>query len=363
MRVIFITNLYPSDKEPYKGSFVKNIYDEFCKLGINVHVVKLEYYGKSKWFKLLAFFSFYLKSFFSALFSKSEDVYYIHYASHASLGVLLAGFFRRLNIVTNVHGSDVVPEESNGRILSTVKCFISKAILVRSNCVVSPSSYFKGIIHNKYNISLNSIFVSPSGGVNCSVFTPNESNFNAPNITFGYVGRLEKDKGIFDLIDCYIGLLEANSNVNLIIVGAGSCYYKVKKIIDNYESIELHKGKTQHELANIYNAIDYLVFPSCRRSESLGLVPIEAMMCGTPVISSTIGATKDYIRDQLAYFSFESGNKTELLMSLHKALLIDPDEYQKLVSLGCEISQEYESKKVINDLVSFFKFNFDKGSS
>lgn len=357
MKVIFITNLYPSEKEPYKGSFVKNIYDEFANLGVDVHLVKLEHFGKSKWLKLLAFFSFYVKSFFSALFSKNGDVFYIHYASHSSLGILLAGFFRRLKIVTNVHGSDVVPEMSNGKILSSIKCFISQAILSKSNYVISPSNYFKQMIHDKYNVKSSKIFVSPSGGVNSSIFYPQVIPQVNENVRFGYIGRIEEAKGFFDLLSAYFELLKSHKNISLTVIGSGSGYETAQKISEKIESIKLSHGLPQAKLAELYSSFDYLVFPS--HHESLGLVPIEAMMCGTPVISSTIGATSDYIRDGLTSLSFAPGNRVELLKSLNKTFLIDPEKYEELASLGIRIAQEYESKKVVNELFYFFSKKFD----
>jgi len=356
MRVTFITNLYPSEKEPYKGSFVKNIYDEFSSLGVDVHLIKLESLGKSKWLKLLAFFSFYVRSFFSALFAKNGDVFYIHYASHSSLGILFASFFRQLNIVTNVHGSDVLPGVYYGKYSSAVNCFLSGLILAKSAMVISPSQYFKKIIHDKYNLKSNMIFVSPSGGVNSSIFYPQDIIQVGENIRFGYIGRVEEAKGFFDLLSAYTELLKSHKDVSLTVIGSGSGYEAAQKISKKIESIELCHGLTQTKLAEQYSSFDYLIFPS--HHESLGLVPIEAMMCGTPVISSTIGATNDYIRDKLTYLSFEPGNKTALLTSLNKALLIDSKEYQELVSLGCNIAKEYESTKVINNLISFFKDKF-----
>ncbi|MFT6926882.1 MAG: glycosyltransferase involved in cell wall biosynthesis [Psychromonas sp.] len=359
MKVIFVSNLYPSEKEPYKGSFVKNIYNEFSNLGTDVCLIRLEHFGLSKWLKIASFLSFYIKSFFAALFSKNGDVFYIHYTSHSSLGVLFASLFKKINIVANVHGSDIIPEISNGKILASIKRYISKMILSRSDYVISPSGYFKETLHKEYNIDLSTIFVSPSGGVNNSIFEPQKNSFDPQNITFGYVGRLEEDKGIFDLIDCYIVLSAINPNINLIIVGSGSAHARVQNITRHQPTIELYRGRSQPELAGIYNSIDYLVFPSCRKSESLGLVPIEAMMCGTPVISSRIGATGDYIKDELKDLSFDSGNKEQLLECMKKAISLDKIYYNELASLSQKIANEFKSDKVISDLLNFFKNKFN----
>lgn len=111
-------------------------------------------------------------------------------------------------------------------------------------------------------------------------------------------------------------------------------------------------------MADIYNSIDYLVFPSCRKSESLGLVPIEAMMCGTPVISSKIGATGDYIKEGLMAFSFEPSSNVELLECMKKAMALDNKSYNELSSLSQKIAYDFRSDKVVLQLLNFFKNQF-----
>jgi glycosyltransferase involved in cell wall biosynthesis len=357
LKVVFITNLYPSKEMPYKGSFVKNIYDGFSNSGIDVSLIKLEYVGMSKWVKLLSFINFYVKSFFAALFAKEGHIFYIHYASHSSLGVLLASIFRELKIVTNVHGSDVLPEVSHGKYSSRINYTLSKFILYKSTMIVSPSEYFKSILHDKYNVSQNSIFVSPSGGVDNAIFHPQNTPPINQDIKFGYIGRIEAAKGIFDLLTAYIDLLKLHSNISLTVIGSGSAYKKVDRMTKKINSINLIHGLPQNELVEYYSSFDYFIFPS--HHESLGLAPIESLMCGTPVICSAIGAAKYYIKEDLSSFSFQPGNSDELLTSLNKAVLTNSKRYSELVSLGCCIAREYESKKVIDELISSFKDRFD----
>ena len=54
----------------------------------------------------------------------------------------------------------------------------------------------------------------------------------------------------------------------------------------------------QEYLVNIYNSLDIFVFPTYRKSESLGLVGLEAMACETLVIASNNYGPTDYIKDK-----------------------------------------------------------------
>lgn len=357
-KLTFVTNLYPSENEPYKGSFIKNIFMGFRRLGVDAQLIKLEYIGYSKYLKILSYMFFYTKSFISALSSKKGDVFYIHYVSHSSLGILFASFFRKLNIVANVHGTDVLPEVSHGKYSSLINVTLSKLILHRSSIIIFPSEYFKGIITEKYNICSITTYVSPSGGVDGSIFYPFKKNkIENEVVNFGYIGRIEEAKGVNDLLVSYVELLKTSSNVMLTIIGSGSGYEKAKILASGMDSIKVIPGLAQSLLAERYSRFDYLIFPS--HHESLGLVPIEAMMCGIPVITSRIGAVNSYIKDELISFSFEPGNKIELLKVMKKAIVLDNVSYSKLCSLSLDIADDFKSDKVIVNLLGLFKNKFN----
>lgn len=64
----------------------------------------------------------------------------------------------------------------------------------------------------------------------------------------------------------------------------------------------------QEELVSIYNVSDAFIFPTRREGESLGLVAIEAMACGTPVIASDFAAPKYYVQEDVILISFSLMN-------------------------------------------------------
>lgn len=114
----------------------------------------------------------------------------------------------------------------------------------------------------------------------------------------GYVGRIDSDKGWEDLIYAFENLLnEQNFNhLKLLMVGEGLEVKKRDELLKELnlsDRVIIQKNMTHKELSEIYNKIDVLVFPSKR--ESLGLVGVEAMACGTPVIGSNIGGIKSYL--------------------------------------------------------------------
>ncbi|WP_131826276.1 glycosyltransferase family 4 protein, partial [Salinivibrio sp. PR932] len=216
-----------------------------------------------------------------------------------------------------------------------------------SSVVVSPSNYFKDILVSHYKVPKDKIVVSPSGGVDSGVF--HSQIDSVKRYTFGYVGRIEKNKGIDDLIEAFKLVKELNYNYSLLIVGSGSYVSELREIVNSMVGVTFIEGMSQNELVDVYNTISFLVFPSKLR-ESLGLIPIEAMMCGTPVLSSRIGATHDYIVSDMCEYSFEPGSIEGLKASLLKAAGASKDEYECLSQLASKIAKKYESDRVIKEL-------------
>ena len=86
---------------------------------------------------------------------KKYDIIYIHYASHSAAPVLIANKLRKLNIYTNVHGSDVVPENASQEKMQKY----TKEILKLSSKIIVPSEYFKKLVSEKYHIDKNKIHI------------------------------------------------------------------------------------------------------------------------------------------------------------------------------------------------------------
>jgi glycosyltransferase involved in cell wall biosynthesis len=112
-----------------------------------------------------------------------------------------------------------------------------------------------------------------------------------------YVGRLEKIKGLDLLLKAMVFVKKELPNVFLHIIGEGS----QKKIFKNLsESLNLKEikfyGKILRSRVQPYMlAADIVVVPS--RYEAFGIVALEAMSCGKPVILSGKGGFKDFVNN------------------------------------------------------------------
>ncbi|GIW06762.1 MAG: glycosyl transferase family 1 [Dehalococcoidia bacterium] len=117
-----------------------------------------------------------------------------------------------------------------------------------------------------------------------------------------FVGRLEPLKGIDILIRAAAGL-EERADVEVIIAGGLSDGHpdepaRLRTIAAECgiaEKVRFVGPQSQDRLVELYNAADVTVVPSYY--ESFGLVAIESMACGTPVIASRVGGLSSTVRD------------------------------------------------------------------
>lgn len=344
MKIAVVSNMFPDKRYPSYGVFVKNFCNILDELGIQ-HKDHVMLKSSSKVEKIARYLKFYVGTFFALLFEQ-YDLIYVHYASHSSIPVLLAHKLREKIVYTNVHGSDVVPQNLSQEKMQRY----TKRIIKLSNKIIVPSDFFKEVVSEKYCVDRHKIFVSPSGGIdNTKFFMLDYNNEKTDILTLGFVSRIEQGKGL-DI------LLKACSQLSvlykLIIVGSGTEKNRMKELsmtlgIDkNIQWIDL---QPQEKLRELYNKMDVFIFPS-ELQESLGLVAIEAMACGTPVIASDFAAPKYYIDEGVNGLKFECGNDKSLKEAIERFNKIDKDEKKMMVKGALETASRYNVSTIKEDM-------------
>ncbi|MBC1334684.1 glycosyltransferase family 4 protein [Listeria booriae] len=303
MKILVIANMFPSKEYPSYGVFVKNHVHLMKEAADEVETITMRK-ELNKWKKLWLYVCFYWRIFFTLLFKK-HDLVYLHYASHSALPILGAKFLnRKINLTVNVHGSDVFPETTfQERLQQWVKRLLKKA-----NHVVVPSDYFKQVVMKRYGIASELILISPSGGVNRTLFAPQKKERDTSLFRVGYVGRIDVDKGWDDALRGFSEFKhQSGRKAELIMVGSGKENAQKEALIEELDlqnDVRCYDLLPQEELVALYNEMDVFVFPSRRQGESLGLVGIEAMACGVPVIGSEIAGIKGYlVEGENGYFT------------------------------------------------------------
>ena len=181
-----------------------------------------------------------------------------------------------------------------------------RAIAASADRIVVASEHEKHLLTELYGADAASIAVVPCG-IDLDLFTPIEKEVARRKLGLKdgeriilFVGRIEPLKGIDILIGAAAQLHE-DENFNVLIVGGDGASDEIDVLRRQAERLGVDHhisfvGAVEHEMLPLYyNAADVCVVPSYY--ESFGLVAIESMACGTPVVASRVGGLAGTIMD------------------------------------------------------------------
>lgn len=349
MQLLLISNMYPSQNYPGYGIFVRNVVDNLSQYGVQCKD-KAVIIGRKKSVieKIISYLNLYLKITWYYIF-KHYDGIYIHFPNQVSPLLLILYTIKSTNLILNLHGEDLMYRQHGiAKILG--KC--CEQLVHKSNLIIVPSDYFKTIIQKRSLCNLDKVFVSPSGGIDNRYLFPSTTMRYADSIRIGYVGRLEYDKGVFDLI-LSLHQIQNKIKYQVVIVGYGSIKNKIEEYIKLHHldlQITLEGGIEQNKLGAVYNNIDVLIFPSKRESESLGLVGIEAMACGTPVIGTNIGGIPSYLKNEYNGLLVPVGDIDALSNAIIKFAQLTFAQRKEMRENAIKTAQRYYRDNVIKEL-------------
>ncbi|MCI5223606.1 MAG: glycosyltransferase family 1 protein [Candidatus Electrothrix sp. AR4] len=143
---------------------------------------------------------------------------------------------------------------------------------------------------------------------------------NSKPVRLLFVGRLEKKKGIFELLNSYRHLSKSRA-VELIIVGEGNASESARRIVSKYgldDRVNFCGWLVGSELERVYAEADIFVLPSW--AEGLPNVMIEAMAAKLAVVISEVGNIPDVVKDGKEALLVSPRNKTALQLALTKVI-------------------------------------------
>lgn len=272
---------------------------------------------------------------------KDYDIVHAHWLIPQGI---IQSFFKKAYIVTG-HGGDVT--SLNKGIVRKLK----KRCLKKAMKITAVSEHLK-VQMQKIAPDCNPEVISM--GVDTRKFgkqysVKNYFNQNNKKVIL-FVGRLAEKKGVSYIIEA-MKLIDAK----LIIVGDGPLREKLEKQAKSQgEKIEFWGAKTHTELKEIYASADIFVAPSVTAKdgdqEGFGLVMLEAMASGLPVVASDSGGISQLITDNVNGLLCEEKNVEHIAEKIN-LILSDEQLASKIICNAAKSIQQYDYSNIAKEYI------------
>lgn len=337
MKVLIVSNMYPSKQKPYAGVFVVNQFNALRDAGLDIDLFAMPRTYTNTLGSILKYTKFFL-AFVPKLFRK-YDVIHLHYFVPLILCVWSYKLLRpKTKVVATFHGSDInknIGSKTSRRIFS----FFAKKV----DFTIAVGQDLGQTITEKLGLKVDAVLPA---GVDQKVFyvVPGTEKL----FDFIFVGSFTHNKGMEELI-ATIKTLDSDT-LRFCFVGSGPYLDKLLELNQKY-SITILENQTQPQLRGLYNASRFFILPS--KSEAFGLVASEALYCGVPAIVSTAGGLKEQITEgKTGYFA---STKEEILERIVELSHIDADEYANLSANAAASNKQFSLQHITQELIRIYK--------
>lgn len=302
-------------------------------------------------------------------FNHGMDVVHAHYNIPPSdLTAMLYAKRRKLPFVVTYHAD---AQNSGGSFIRNIATFfynnfILDKVLSSADVIIATS---KSYIHeSKYLTKYPEKIKVVPNGINLEEFQTKLSKCECQSrvgLPSGkkiilFFGNLVAYKGPDILLKAFSIVKKSYPNVMLVYAGRGEIQAELEDLsvkMGLNDSVKF-TGFVEEELKTLYyHSADIFCLPSVTMAEAFGIVNLEAMACGLPVVSSRLGGIPDIVQDGKNGIIVEPGDIEALANALTK--LLEDDKLRAKMSLeGKKMSKNYswakiaeETEKIYEDLI------------
>ncbi len=169
-----------------------------------------------------------------------------------------------------------------------------------------------------------------------------------------FVGRLEERKGLIHLLRAYHRLRKRRVDARLLVVGAGPKAREYRRYIGlrGIRDVALLGRVSDADKARYFASADIFCAPATGQ-ESFGIVLLEAMAAGVPIVASDIHGYKNVVQRNVTGLLVEPRNQRALAAALY-ALARDPELRHELGDAGRAKAPEYSWSRVTERIVEYY---------
>lgn len=255
-----------------------------------------------------------------------NDLVWIHLPQAEGLATLIIAKMLNKPTVSTLHCLPLLPIGINRILFQGLFDWLNNLIIRFSDRVVYYTKDYAGNTKELLHIPSKSSYILPpivlaKSAINHQPLTIDHS------FTIGFAGRIAEDKGLEYLLQALSLMKAEGKNVELIIAGninaVGESGYKrkINKLLKTLRAKVKFVGEIDPEkMIEFYRRIDLLVLPSVNRTEAFGLVQVEAMLSGVPVIVSDLPGVRIPIKLTDNGELVAAGNPKALMQAIIKVM-------------------------------------------
>ena len=317
-----------------------------------------------KVFKIPRVFSGYVPSpsFVKALLGSDADI--IHAHSYVYFPTYVSAFSKAIKktvLVLTTHQPPTQSAFQNQLLMNMYNNSIGKFALGIADGIIAITELEKTFLAKVAGVQLKKIKVIPEG-VDLKQFHPKGVKSKKKKEIL-YVGRLSSEKGLLYLIDAVPKVISKYPSAKFVFVGE-DCGIKqaITERAQEHEveqNIEFLEPKFGADLAGVYRNANLFVLPSLY--ETFGLVILEAMASGLPVIATKVGGVPTLIKDGYNGYLVSPGDSNALAEEIIR-LLSSHSLYKRMSKHNIETAKHYSWKRIVNSIENFYKSLIDMTS-
>ncbi|MBY6839007.1 glycosyltransferase family 4 protein [Clostridium botulinum] len=334
------------------SSVIKNYNSSDLKRNLNYKFLASAVDG-TKIQKISIFICSYIKALIILLFC-NIDIIHIHSASRGSFirksyFVKLSKFFKK-KIILHIHGAEFEQYYKN-------ECSKKQQLYIRNtfnlcDLVIALGDEWKKKIQEYCDVEILVL--------NNAIKIPNENlyNINSNNITL--LGRLDKRKGTFDVIESAKDIKKKYPKLKIVLAGDGDIE-KVKLKIKEYgleDTVSVLGWINESKRNQILKDTKIYILPSY--NEGMPMSILEAMSYGIPVISSNVGSIPTLIKNGINGYLIEAGDTKSLANNILK--LVENKNLRNIISKNnySEVKEKFSIESNIEKLIKIYNKILDK---
>lgn len=287
------TTLYAYDSPKFYEQRFQRILEKSQKEEIPGKTVK-EIYGKN----IIEEVYLYAQRIAEHFKDKDFDVIHAHDWTTVPAALLLKKLTGK-PVIFHVHITELDKTGGNG---GWEKVFeIEKEGFEQSDKLIAVSNFIKNRLILNYNINENKIKVIHNGGI--SDLTPSLFNSSAllpQSKVVLFAGRMTLQKGPEYFLKAAQKVLEIDPTVNFVLIGNGDLLTRMIELsvdLGISKNVYFHGSYTRKEADEFFSRADVFVMPSV--SEPFGIVPLEAVVKGTPTVISKQSGISEVLSNSL----------------------------------------------------------------